>query len=238
MKGIILAGGNGSRLSPITNVTSKQLLPVYNKPMIYYPLETLINGGIKEILIIIAPNYAGHFLNLLGSGSEWDVKITYEIQEEPKGIAEAFLLGDTFIGKDNVALILGDNIFEDDFSHTIRNFSGGAHIFCKKVSDSQRFGVVTFDKKGNVLSIEEKPESPTSDYAQAGFYLYDNSVIEKARRLSPSPRGEFEITDISNLYLKENNITSSVIDGAWFDCGTPDSLLEASNYVQGKYCSH
>ncbi len=232
MKGIILAGGSGTRLMPLTKITSKQLLPVYDKPMIFYPLETLIQGGVKDILVIIAPQYAGHFLNLLGSGQEWGVKISYEIQDEPKGIAQSFLIADTFIGDDDVALILGDNIYEDDFSSSIRSFEKGAQIFCKKVSDVQRFGVVEFDENGQVLSIEEKPDAPKSDYAHTGLYIYDNSVIEKARHLKPSARGELEITEISDQYRKEGTLKANIVEGCWFDCGTHDSLLEASNHIQ------
>jgi glucose-1-phosphate thymidylyltransferase len=172
MKGIILAGGRATRLRPLTKITSKQLLPVYNKPMIFYPLETLIQGGIKDILIIVAPEYAGHFLNLLGSGKEFGAKFSYEIQDEPKGLADAFVVGRNFIGRDTVTMILGDNIFDYDFSHSIKTFEKGARIFAKEVSDPSRFGVVEFDSNHKALSIEEKPEHPKSNYAVVGMYIY------------------------------------------------------------------
>ena len=234
MKGIILAGGTGTRLLPSTKITSKQLLPVYDRPMIYYPLETLIRAGIKDVLVIMAPEYAGHFLRLLGSGQEWGITISYEIQDQPEGIAQAFLIGDNFIGDDNVTLILGDNIYEDDFSQSIREFTGGAQIFCKEVSDAQRFGVVEFDKSKNVISIEEKPSQPRSNYAQTGLYICDNTVVEKVRNLKPSARGELEITEIMANYLDEGTLKAEFVKGEWFDCGTHDSLLEASIYMRDK----
>ena len=234
MKGIILAGGTGTRLLPSTKITSKQLLPVYDRPMIYYPLETLIRAGIKDVLVIMAPEYAGHFLRLLGSGQEWGITISYEIQDNPEGIAQAFLIGDNFIGEDNVTLILGDNIYEADFSASIREFESGAKIFCKEVSDAQRFGVVEFDEQKKVISVEEKPSNPKSNFAQTGLYVCDNSVIEKVRNLAPSARGELEITEIMANYLSEGNLKAEFVKGAWFDCGTHDSLLEASNYMQQK----
>lgn len=234
MKGIILSGGSGSRLAPLTHVTSKQLLPVYNKPMIYYSIEKLIKAGIKEILIIVAPENAGDFLNLLGSGKKFDAKFTYEIQEKPAGIAQAFLIGENFIGKDNVTLVLGDNIFEDDFSSAINSFESGAKIFAKKEKQVSRFGVVEFNKNNKVLSIEEKPEKPKSNYAQTGIYVCDNTVIKKVKNLKPSKRGELEITDVMQLYLKENALEVDFISGKWFDCGTHESLFEASQYIRKK----
>ncbi|MAG28801.1 spore coat protein [bacterium] len=228
MKGIILAGGGGTRLSPLTKVTSKQLLPIYNKPMIYYPLETLVKGGIKEILIITAPDRAGDFLRLLGSGKELGIKCTYEIQDKPEGIAQAFTIGENFIGNDNVALILGDNIFEDDFSEQIRSFKSGGHVFAKKVPDPERFGVVKFDENQKALQIVEKPKQWISDYAVTGLYLYDNRVIEAAKNLKPSDRGELEITDVNNVFLEKGELTVSTVNGAWLDAGTFDSLLEAN----------
>jgi glucose-1-phosphate thymidylyltransferase len=230
MKGIILAGGKATRLRPLTKITSKQLLPVYNKPMIFYPIETLVKAGIKEILIIIAPDYAGHYLNLLGSGKDFGAKFSYEIQDEPRGLADAFRVGENFIGDDNVTMILGDNIFDYDFTKSITLFEKGAKIFAKKVHDPQRFGVVEFDKEFTALSIEEKPQQPKSDYAVVGMYIYDNDVIKYAKELQPSPRGEIEITDINNVYLKNKELQVDIIDGIWEDAGTFDSLLAANNY--------
>ena len=192
MKGIILAGGSGSRLQPLTKVTSKQLLPIYNKPMIFFPLQSLLRAGIKDILIIIAPDHAGDFLKLLGSGHEFGCKFTYEIQDKPEGLAQAFLIGANFIGDDNVTLILGDNIFEDDFSEDIKNFKSGGRVFAKEVKDPERFGVVEFDENNQAISIE-KPAQPKSSYAVTGMYIYDNSVVERARSLQPSARGELEL---------------------------------------------
>ena len=234
MKGIILAGGGGTRLSPLTKVTSKQLLPIYNKPMIYYPLESLIKGGIKDILIITAPDRAGDFLRLLGSGKEFGVRFTYEIQDKPEGLAQAFIIGENFIGSDNVAMILGDNIFEDDFSQAIKDFKSGGHVFAKKVPDPERFGVVKFDKNNKALQIVEKPKQWISDYAVTGLYLYDKTVIEVAKNLKPSPRGELEITDVNNEFLKKGELTVSMVRGHWLDAGTFDSLLEAQILIAKK----
>ena len=209
MKGIILAGGAGSRLHPLTRVTSKQLLPVYDKPMIFYPMQTLIDGGIEDILIISDPHNIGNFVKLFGSGRDFGVKITYEVQDRPEGLAQAFILGKNFIGDDNVTMILGDNLFvgDDDFlKAAIKNFEKGGRVFAKEVKDPHRFGVVEFDAQQNVLSIEEKPDKPKSNFAVTGLYIYDNSVINKAENLKPSARGELEITDLNNLYLKEGNL--------------------------------
>lgn len=230
MKGIVLAGGKATRLRPLTKITSKQLLPIYNKPMIFYPIETLIKGGIKNILIIVAPEYAGQFLNLLGSGRDFGVKFSYEIQDEPKGLADAFKVGENFIGRDNVTMILGDNIFDFDFSGSIKSFKSGAKIFAKEVHDPKRFGVVEFDANHKVLSIEEKPENPKSNFAVVGMYIYDNQVVEIAKSLTPSPRGEIEITDVNNVYLKKGELVVDEIQGIWEDAGTFDSLLRANNY--------
>jgi len=227
MKGIILAGGSATRLRPCTKITSKQLLPVYNKPMIYYPLNTLIKAGIRDILIIISPNFAGSFLNLLGSGSEFGVRFTYEIQDTPRGLADAFIIGERFIGKDNVTMVLGDNIFEDDFSKDIKNFKKGGKIFAKKVSDPQRFGVVEFDKDNHAISIEEKPKEPKSNFAITGLYIYDNRVVEAAKNVVPSERGEIEITELHNYYFGLGELDVAMVNGAWLDAGTFDSLLEA-----------
>lgn len=232
MKGIILAGGSGTRLHPLTQITSKQLLPVYDQPMIYYPLNTLLKAGIKDILIIVAPERSGDFLNFLGSGKQFGARFAYEIQDKPEGLAQAFHIGADFIGKDSVAMILGDNIFTDDFADTIQNFKSGAKIFAKKVHDANRFGVIEFDENGKVLSIEEKPKNPKSDFAQTGFYVYDNRVVEFARNLKPSVRGELEIVDINNIYLKKSELSVDVIKGEWLDAGTFESLHKASQIVR------
>jgi glucose-1-phosphate thymidylyltransferase len=234
MKGIILAGGRATRLRPLTAITSKQLLPVYDKPMIYYPIETLIKAGIKDILIIIAPDYSGHFLNLLGDGKEFGAHFSYAVQKEPKGLADAFIIGEDFIGNDNVTMILGDNIFDQDFSNEIKNFSKGAMIFAKEVEDPERFGVVEFDQDMKALSIEEKPTTPKSNYAVVGLYTYDNHVVEYAKNLAPSPRGEIEITDINNIYLKNGDMKVNLFNTLWEDAGTFDSLLRVSNIMAEK----
>jgi glucose-1-phosphate thymidylyltransferase len=232
MKGIILAGGKGSRLNPLTKITSKQLLPVYNKPMIFYPLETLLKAGIKDILIIVAPQYAGHFLHLLGSGKEFNADFSYEIQEEPKGLADAFIIGKNFIGDDDVTLILGDNIFEDDLSKMIKSFKSGGRVAALKVHDPERFGVVEFDKAGKVLSLEEKPKKPKSSYIVPGIYIYDNRVVTFAKQLKPSKRGELEIVDLHKRYLSMGELDVVKLKGKWFDAGTFDSLLQVSNWAK------
>lgn len=234
MKGIILSGGSATRLRPCTKVTSKQLLPVYNRPMIYYPLNTLIKAGIKDILIIVSPEQAGQYLNLLGSGKDFGVKFTYEIQDKPEGLAQAFLIGENFIDEDSVCMILGDNIFEDDFSDDIKNFKSGAKIFAKEVSDPKRFGVVEFDKNLKAISIEEKPEEPKSNYCVTGLYVYDNQVIDIAKNLKPSVRGELEITDINKVYLQKKELEVAMVRGTWIDAGTFDSLLEAQLLAKDK----
>ncbi len=234
MKGIILAGGAGTRLYPLTKVTSKQLLPIYNKPMIYYPLETLRSAGIDDILIIIAPDHAGDFLKLLGSGKEFGCRFSYEVQEKPEGLAQAFVIGEKFIGNDAVTLILGDNLFEDDFSQSIQSFSSGARVFAKEVSDPKRFGVVSFDENKKVTSIVEKPSEPQSNYAVTGLYIYDNTVVSKAKSLRPSARGEIEITDLNNLYLQEGTLDVAFVQGRWLDTGTFESLYEAVNLAREK----
>lgn len=230
MKGIILAGGRATRLRPLTKITSKQLLPVYNKPMIFYPLETLLRAGIKDILIIMAPEYAGHFLNLLGSGKDFGARFTYEIQEEPRGLSDAFIVGENFIGDDNVTMILGDNIFDHDFSGIINNFKQGGHVFAKEVPDPQRYGVVEFDTNNNVLSIIEKPENPKSNFAMVGIYVLDNRAAEFAKQVKPSARGEIEIPDLINMYRERGELKVSIIEEIWEDAGTFDSLLAANNY--------
>ncbi len=234
MKGIILAGGAGTRLRPLTQITSKQLLPIYNQPMIYFPLNTLLKAGIKEILVIVAPERAGDFLRLLGSGKEFGCKFTYEIQDQPNGIAQAFRIGENFIGRDNVTLILGDNIFEDDFSQDIRDFKSGGKVFAKEVADPERFGVVEFDERRQAISIEEKPKTPKSNYAVTGLYVYDNQVVEKTKNLIPSARGELEITDLNNAYLQAGKLEVAFVHGQWFDTGTFESLFSAAEFVREK----
>ncbi len=234
MKGIILAGGSATRLRPCTKVTSKQLLPVYNKPMIYYPLNTLIKAGIKDILIIVSPERAGDFLNLLGSGKEFGVNFSYEIQDTPRGLADAFIVGENFIGDDNVTMILGDNIFEDDLFEDIKNFESGGKVFAKKVSDPERFGVVKFDENMRAVQVAEKPQEWISDYALVGLYVFDNRVVEVAKNVKPSERGEIEITDLQDFYLQKGELEVGMIEGAWLDAGTFDSLLEAQILAKEK----
>lgn len=230
-----MAGGNATRLRPLTKITSKQLLPVYDRPMIYYPIQTLVSSGIKDILIIISPLYSGHFLNLLGSGKDFGARFSYAIQEEPRGLADAFIVGEDFLDNDNVTMILGDNIFDNNgFSKEIKSFKSGAMIFAKKVKDPERFGVVEFDKKGKAISIEEKPKRPKSDYAVVGLYTYDSRVVKYAKNLLPSARDEIEITDINNIYLKNGELKVNLFKGLWADAGTFDSLLEVNNYMAGK----
>jgi len=234
MKGIVLSGGSATRLRPCTKVTSKQLLPVYNRPMIYYPLNTLIKAGIKDILIIVSPEQAGHYLNLLGSGKDFGVKFTYEIQDKPEGLAQSFIIGKNFIDDDSVCMILGDNIFEDDFTEDIKNFSGGAKVFAKQVPDPERFGVVEFDENKKAISIEEKPTQPRSNYCVTGLYIYDNKIVDIAQNLKPSPRGELEITDVNKIYLEKGELEVAMVNGAWIDAGTFDSLLEAQILAKEK----
>ena len=234
MKGIILAGGSGTRLLPLTKVTSKQLLPIYDRPMIHYPLETLRRAGIVDILFIVAPDHAGDFLKYLGSGREFNCHFSYEIQDQPQGIAQAFQIGEDFIDDDNVTLILGDNLFEDDFSQTIQSFEKGGRIFAKKVTDPERFGVVEFDQNNRAISIEEKPSQPKSEYCVTGLYIYDNTVVNKVKELSFSDRGELEITDLNNLYLREGSLDVAFVEGAWFDTGTFESMFTATKFAREK----
>jgi glucose-1-phosphate thymidylyltransferase len=237
MKGIVLAGGSGTRLHPLTLAVSKQLMPVYDKPMIYYPISILMSAGIKEILIITTPEDSSSFQKLLGNGNQFGCEFTYAIQEVPNGLAQAFVIGEDFIGDDSVALILGDNIFYGTGLDSLlmeNTESAGGVVFAYHVSDPERYGVVEFDENQNAISIEEKPENPKSNYAVPGLYFYDNSVIEIAKGLKPSPRGEYEITDINSIYLERNQLKVGVLDRgtAWLDTGTHESLMQASQYVQ------
>jgi glucose-1-phosphate thymidylyltransferase len=237
MKGIVLAGGSGTRLYPITKSISKQIIPVYDKPMIYYPLSVLMLAGIREILIISTPQDIHLYENLLGDGSDLGISLTYAVQPSPDGLAQAFIIGEEFIGTDSACMVLGDNIFYGfDFSRILREattLKDGAVVFGYYVNDPERYGVAEFDANGKVLSLEEKPQNPKSNYAVTGLYFYSNDVVQKAKSLKPSPRGELEITDLNKLYLEEGRLNVKLLGRgmAWLDTGTHDSLLEASNFI-------
>lgn len=237
-KGIILAGGSGTRLYPLTKSVSKQLMPVYDKPMIFYPLSTLMLAGVTEFLIITTPQDNAGFINLLGDGSDWGISIEYAIQQSPDGLAQAFIIGEEFIGDSSVALILGDNLFfgenmSKDMLRAAANQECGATIFGYHVQEPEAYGVVEFDDNGKVISLEEKPKFPKSNYAVPGLYFYDNSVVDIAKNIKPSPRGELEITDVNNIYLQNNNLNVQILSRgtAWLDTGTHDSLLDASHFI-------
>lgn len=233
IKGVVLAGGLGTRLEPLTNITNKHLLPVYDKPMILYPLETLKNSGIEEVMVVCGREHAGHFMRFLGSGEKWGLKLSYALQDTDNGgIADALSYAEYFADNGPIAVILGDNIFEHDFKHHVTSFKGGAHVFFKEMDDPSRFGVPVFDEKNDrIIAIEEKPKKPKSNLAQTGFYMYDNEVFSMIKTLTPSKRGELEITDINNLYLKKDALSHGLIKGLWSDAGTFESLLRVTNEI-------
>lgn len=242
MKGIILAGGKATRLYPLTRVTNKHLLPIYNKPVIYYAVEKLVNSGIDKIMIVTSPEHMSNFVDLLGSGQDFiskktgkQIQIVYGIQNKPSGLSDGLYIAKDYIGNDSCVLLLGDNIIEDDITTHVKNFKDGALIFLKKVNDPKRFGIATIDKKGIVTEVREKPSKPKSDLAVIGLYIYDNTVFEKLLNQKPSARGEFEITYPINKYIKEKKLKAVILKKKWFDVGTFDSLLEAGKYMRDSH---
>ncbi len=241
MKGIITAGGSGTRLYPLTAATNKHLLSLYDKPVIYYAVDKLVNAGIDQIMIVTNPQHIEDFVKLFGSGKDFiskktgkQIQIVYTVQNEPNGIGHTLSVARDYIGNDSCLLYLGDNVFEDDIEPHIRNFKSGAKIFLKQVPDPERFGIAELDKRGRVISIVEKPKKPKSSYAVTGLYMYDNSIVEKSRHQKRSARGEFEITALNNLYIKEGRMRAAILEKEWFDIGTFDSLLDASLYMRNK----
>ncbi len=236
MKGIILAGGLGERLKPLTAITNKHLLPVYNKPMILYPLETLKKAGLDEMMIVCGKGHAGHFMNFLGSGGDYGIKISYALQDKDNGgIADALGYAEDFADEGSIAVILGDNVFEDDFSGAVKEFFSGAKVFLKEVKDPQRFGVPVFDESGKkIIKVEEKPQRPKSNYAQVGFYMFDNKVFNIIKNLKPSERGELEIVDVTNFYLSRGELGFDFVRGFWSDTGTHESLMETAMWLYKK----
>ena len=240
MKGVILGGGNGTRLRPLTQIINKHLLPLYDKPVIFYAVEKLVEAGIEDIMIVVSPEHIKDFMDIVGDGKLFKtnknkkVRIVYEIQKKPSGIANGLWIAKDFVGTDNVALHLGDNIIEDNISNEIKLLKGGAKIFLKSVKDPERFGIATLDSDGNVIEIIEKPSKPKTNYAVVGLYIYDNSVFDKIKKQTKSARGEYEITWINNKYIEEGGLKAGNINGAWFDVGTFDSLFEASYHIRTK----
>lgn len=242
MKGVILAGGSGTRLHPLTKITNKHLLPLYNKPVIFHSVEKLVNAGIDKIMIVVSPQYLDDFVSVLGSGQEFEskntghqIQIVYGIQNEPRGVAEGLWIARDFVGNESVTLHLGDNIIEDDIASHVKTFTRGAKVFLKPVHDPERFGVATLDDKKRVSEIIEKPKNPKSNLAVVGVYIYDNTVFDKMKGQPRSERGEFEITWVNNRYIEEGTLEAAAVEGAWFDVGTFDSLLSASNYTKEKH---
>jgi glucose-1-phosphate thymidylyltransferase len=234
IKGVICAGGMGTRLKPLTDTTNKHLLPVFNKQMVLYPLETLKRAGVSEIMVITGPDFAHQFMKLLGSGAQYDVNITYRIQDQPGGIAHAVAMAGDFVGDDNCAVILGDNVFDEDFSEAFRSFASGATVFYKQTDNARAYGVIEIDAGGKVLSIEEKPANPKSDLAQVGLYLFDNRVFSIIAGLKPSPRGELEITDVTDTYRRGGELVAKPVKGPWWDVGSFAGLASAAKYFSEK----
>lgn len=241
MKGVLLAGGSGTRLHPMTKVTNKHLMPIYNRPVLYYAIDKMVEAGIDKIMIVTSPGHVDDFVNIIGSGPRWiskhtgkQIQIVYGIQEKPTGIADGLWIAKDYVGEDDVLLYLGDNIIEDDLSKYISDFKGGATVFIKEVPDPERFGIATLDSEGSIIGIEEKPEQPKSNKAVVGVYMYENAVFKKMEGLEPSDRGEYEITSVNEIYCSEGKLTGMELKEPWFDIGTFDSMLEASLYMKEK----